>query len=257
MSLTGLVEERQALDPGSPYWGDHVARYERALPHTVGARILDIACGTGYGLSLLRRRAALVVGVDVSADAIATASSAGATLVLASGYALPFSDGSFDLVTSFETLEHLEARPAFLRELSRILRPEGRLLLSTPNARHTRPIAGRPRNPFHVHEYTAEELRDELNAVFSSVELVGQGLRASFGFPPFWDEQERLPATLQNRARKLLWRAQNRLPPAWRDRLSELTAGHRFFPTSNDYEFSPARLDDGHVLFAECRGARA
>jgi len=109
---------------------------------------------------------------------------------------LPFADNSFDVITSFETLEHLHERSMFVQELKRVLRQGGTLFLSTPNAVYTKPVNGRPSNPFHIHEYTPEELRAELGSHFKVKSLLGQTLSGSFQIPPFYDAQKRLPRDL-------------------------------------------------------------
>src|SRR3954469_2197548 len=101
------VEERfqgaNTIDPGrlSPYWGEHVARYVFALQFVEGKRVLDIACGTGYGIGLLRSKAAFVTGVDIDAGAATSARYAcgdNAAVLLGNGLRLPFADETFDVV---------------------------------------------------------------------------------------------------------------------------------------------------------------
>src|SRR4030095_14399700 len=102
-----------------------------------GKPLRVIACGTGYGIGLMQTKAAFVVGVDVDVEAALEAvneCAERAAVLLGNGLGMPFEDKSFDLITSFETLEHFHERTAFLAELHRVLRPNGLLLLSTPNA---------------------------------------------------------------------------------------------------------------------------
>jgi len=82
---------------------------------------------------------------------------------------LPFADASFDLVTCFETIEHVEAQQEVIAELARVLRPDGTLLISSPN-RNVYP----PGNPHHVRELTPEELLALLGARFPEVRLFRQ-----------------------------------------------------------------------------------
>ena len=133
------------------WWGVHAARYNFAVPFVKERRVLDIACGTGYGLPVLHRVASAVVGVDVEFLAARKARGDGQERALvADGCRLPFEDGSFDVATSFETLEHIQQRSTFVSELRRVLARDGLLILSTPNANHTRPVDGKPHNPYHV-----------------------------------------------------------------------------------------------------------
>jgi SAM-dependent methyltransferase len=158
----------------------HVRRYEWACGLVAG-RILDVACGSGYGTAMLADRGS-ATGVDRDEEALATARSrtARATFVQVELPRLPFGDATFDAVVSFETVEHLEDDVAFLRELGRVVRPGGTVLLSTPNRAVTSPD-GPPPNPFHVREYVLEELLAAARAAgFGHPQAVhGQGPPAS------------------------------------------------------------------------------
>ena len=236
-----------------------MARYEFAAPHLGGAVALEIACGTGYGLRTLQSKARFLVAADVDSGAARTALEAmdrrRGGVLLADGTRLPFEDRRFGVVVSFETLEHLGERRAFLREIARCLRDDGLFLVSTPNARYTLPIDGKPRNPFHVHEYTPEELRDELGAVFGEVDLRGQLLDNRYVVPPFqWDQRDLRDPIL--RAGVLARRVLHRLPDATRDQLSDALWGHPFFPRAADYRFDSFGVAAAPVLVALCRGPR-
>lgn len=245
--------ERQDLDPTSPWWGIHVARYHFALPRVHGA-LLDIACGTGFGLRIMGERATASWGVDLDEEAVlASHQVLGEGRVLrGDGCRLPFPDGVFDIVTSFETLEHVPERPRFVSELRRVLKTPGHLILSTPNARYTDPVEGKPRNPFHLHEYEPEELRQELLRCFAQVELRGQVLDPRFTISPLWEEQEKMPRTPGNVARRLAWRVLNRTAPAVRNRVSYALWGHPLLPGEHDYLFLPEAIDTAPVLVAVC-----
>ena len=237
--------------------GIHLSRYGVALPLARGKRVLDIACGAGYGVEILASAATRVTGADMAGAAVMAAAERAVAknvdFVVCDGGHLPFGSSRFDLVTSFETLEHLEERGRFLREIRRVLVEEGLLLLSTPNARHTRPVDGRPRNPYHVHEYDPGELRRELCRCFGRVELSGQVLDERFRVPPFWDEQERVRADPRSRWRVALWRAINKLPYGLADPLARRLLGQALFPGEADYRFDADVVDSAPVLFARCR----
>lgn len=246
----------------SPYWGDHAARYLFAAPQVADCRVLDIACGTGYGLPVLRERARLVVGVDID---FSTAQKARAEIdhqrgliVVSDGCKLPFADGSFDAITSFETIEHLEARSQFVSELGRVLTPNGLCIISTPNARYTQPVNGKPRNPHHIFEYTSEEFIAELGCHFNGIELYGQSLSSRFAISPFWDDQQKLPRTVRVQSELFFWRALNKLPFfSIRDSLSKVLWGHSFYPGDADYDFDMRKVESAHVLVALCRGTNS
>lgn len=258
MDLAERFKGANTIDAGrlSPYWGEHAARYTFALQFVLGCTVLDLACGTGYGAAMMSRTARSVTGVDVDIDAVREAKSecdGKAAVLLGDGLCLPFADGRFDVITSFETLEHLQERPAFLAELRRVLSPDGVLVLSTPNANFTLPVGGKPANPFHIFEYTPDELRAELNASFQIDRLMGQALRGDFGIPPFYDAQRRLPNDLGTRSRLFGWKALNKLPVMARDGVSKLLWKRPFYPTPGDYVFSEEIVKNAPVLVAVCR----
>lgn len=166
--------------PGLPgeIWLEHWHRYHFAARWAAGKRVLDVACGEGYGAAVLARHAARVTGVDVSEAAIAHARAAYAhtpnlELVAASCTRLPLADAAFDTVVSFETLEHIEAQAAFLDEVARVLAPGGVLVLSCPN-RVEYSDRRDYRNPFHVKELYRDELAKLVAARFPEIAWYGQ-----------------------------------------------------------------------------------
>jgi len=152
---------------------EHVHRYAFARRFATGRRVLDAACGEGYGSALLAQVAVEVTGVDLDGATIAHARAAyparNLAFVEASVAALPLPAASVDLVVSFETIEHLPAadQPAMLAEFARVLAPDGVLLVSSPN----RPEYSERRgysNPFHVHELDRAELARLLATHFAA-----------------------------------------------------------------------------------------
>lgn len=242
----------------TPYWGEHAARYTFALPHVAGKKVLDIACGTGYGSLILTQTAGTVTGVDLDFDAARKASAdckgEAMSVLVADGCRLPLRDNHFDVITSFETLEHLHDRATFLKELQRTLRADGKLVLSTPNANYTQPIDGKPRNRFHVHEYTPEELHAELQQHFGSVSLLGQVLDGRFRISPFWDAQQRLPRKPGIQFERFVWRLLNKMSVPVRNRASEMLWNHSFLPDEHDYHFTADDVATAPVLVAVCGG---
>lgn len=241
----------------SPYWGEHAARYRFALRQVEGKDVLDIACGTGYGLALLKPSAKSVTGVDVDIDAAREAVGECDTdrvrVLLGDGTNLPFMDESFDVVTSFETLEHLHARREFLAELKRVLKADGTLILSTPNANYTKPVNGKPANPFHIFEYKPEELRTELEDHFLIESFLGQTLDEAIRIPPFEDAQNRLSKDMATRANLFCWKVFNKLPLTVRESLSQAIWKKPFYPMESDYRFSAETVEFAPVLVAVCQ----
>lgn len=169
--------ERLTQDAGMQVELEHLHRYFLARETARGLDVLDVASGEGYGSAFLAQTARSVVGVDLDAASVAhaCASYRRANLRFATGDArcLPLPDASFDLVVSFETLEHLVEHDAFLSEVRRVLRPGGRLLLSTPE-RDTYSPADAEANPFHVCELARADLSALLRRHFAHVAILGQ-----------------------------------------------------------------------------------
>jgi SAM-dependent methyltransferase len=178
-------------------WYEHWHRYHFVAPLVAGRDVLDIACGEGYGSALLARHAAHVTGADISPTAIAHARThyadhANLDFREADCAALPFADASFDVVVSFETLEHIEAQEAFLDGIRRVLRPGGVLAISCPNKAEYSDKRDHI-NEFHVRELYREELAALLRTRFPHAAWYGQ--RPGF-FSVVWPEQRPASAEL-------------------------------------------------------------
>ncbi|MCC7114696.1 MAG: methyltransferase domain-containing protein [Burkholderiales bacterium] len=178
-SLT-FTGERFVPGVGGEIVYEHVHRYAFALRYAAGRRVLDVACGEGYGSALLAGAAREVVGVDIDAPTIAharAAYAAVANLRFAEGSAtrLPLADASVDLVVSFETLEHLDAsdQGPMLAEVARVLAPDGVLVLSAPNRREYSEARAYA-NPYHRHEHDRAELSRLLDTAFPAREWYAQ-----------------------------------------------------------------------------------
>ena len=152
---------------------EHFARYWWATPLAYGRRVLDAGCGVGYGTVMLAEAGATeTVGIDVSSEAVRAADAgqrAGASFLEGDLRALPFDAGRFDLVVCFEVIEHVDEQDTVIRELVRVLAPDGIIAMSSPN----RDVYV-PGNPHHVREYVPDELRDALARHFVQVELYRQ-----------------------------------------------------------------------------------
>lgn len=162
----------------------HAARYRWACTFVHGATVLDAACGVGYGSVMMieHGKAAKVIGMDLSEQAIGEArrrynSVQNAIFCLGDVENLAFDDNSFDVYTSFETIEHVPHPERLLQEAVRVLKPDGILLISTPNRMVTNPgisITGKPFNKFHLREWSFEEFESLLRQFFRNVEMLTQ-----------------------------------------------------------------------------------
>jgi SAM-dependent methyltransferase len=170
--------ERFTPEARGAIWYEHWHRYCVALPAVAGRRVLDAACGEGYGSFLLAGAAAEVIGVDIDDAAIAHATGRYAgrpnlRFVRGSCDTLPLDDASVDRVVSFETIEHLSSQAAMLAEFRRVLAPDGVLIISSPNKTVYQGESGAD-NHFHVHELERAELESMLRAPFPQQQWYGQ-----------------------------------------------------------------------------------
>ena len=156
---------------------EHYHRYAVVQHVVAGKAVLDVACGEGYGSNFMAEVASSVVGVDISAEAVLHASSIyqKTNLEFRQGSAtqLDLADASFDVVVSFETIEHLFEQAQMLGEIRRVLRPDGFLIISSPN----RPIYSEEsgeHNEFHVKELDFAEFDQLLRAQFPHIQYSGQ-----------------------------------------------------------------------------------
>lgn len=146
----------------------HLRRYQTAADYVSGKRVLDIACGAGYGSWMLRGAGAIaVVGVDLSPETVQYAQQnyqiPGVEFVCANAEQFESSE-HFDVVVSFETLEHLHHPKKFLERIRNLLVPGGNLLLSVPlgETRHF--------DPYHLHAFSQEDVFALLEQTGFSVE---------------------------------------------------------------------------------------
>jgi SAM-dependent methyltransferase len=160
---------------------EHLHRYFFALRWAESARVLDLACGNGYGAALLARRARHVWALDIDAEAIAGAhnrwQSPNLTFLRGDATQLPLPDGSIDLVVAMEALEHLDNQDLLLKEIARVCSDKGVALISTPNKAEYSD-ARNYKNPFHKKELYLEEFVQILRQYFLFVEIAGQQIRA-------------------------------------------------------------------------------
>jgi 2-polyprenyl-3-methyl-5-hydroxy-6-metoxy-1,4-benzoquinol methylase len=173
------TELDQIVDFHDPLWKrdylsqQHIERYRFAAAQVLGPRVLDIACGSGYGTAMLHQAGCEAVGADIDEERLKDAQKdwPGPRFTRADVLDLPWEDGSFDTVVSFETLEHVADGQRFMREVRRVLRPGGMLICSTPNIRFT------AHPPFHVKEYTPLEFFSLVESTFVHVKRYSQEFR--------------------------------------------------------------------------------
>ena len=139
-----------------------------ASAERIAGDVLEIGTGSGYGIEVVAPHARQFVTVDKHVPAPELLELPNVEFRQAEVPPLDFPDGCFDCVISFQVIEHIRRDGDFVCEIARVLRPGGRFIVTTPNA----PMS-LTRNPWHVREYTAEELRRLLAGSFSTVETLG------------------------------------------------------------------------------------
>lgn len=139
--------------------------------------VLDIGCNSGYGTYILSKTANKIIGADVSKKAINFAvrnnSKKNIAYININGKHFPFRKNSFDVVTSFQVIEHIEHVDSFLIEIKRVLKPNGIVIFTTPNPNLRLKRGMKPWNSFHIKEYTSKELKILLNKYYSNVKIKG------------------------------------------------------------------------------------
>lgn len=246
--------ERLALDPTSELWGEHRSRYRFAARLASGKRVLDAACGVGFGARMLAEAGARqVVGVDLSNEALAEARATSVgrppLLTQADLEHLPFPSASFDLVVSMETIEHVAQPEQVVSEFARCLVAGGTLVLSTPNRLYRPGPDGRPRNPYHLREYAPEELERLLEPWFE-VALYGQVVDQAYPAVPFLLRPEQEGLRSWQAVRLIPWKLANRLPYRLKNGLSVALSRRPFYPSEAHYSFRPDAAAVAHDLLA-------
>jgi SAM-dependent methyltransferase len=164
----------ERLHAGSSLFGVDLARHRAAYGFAASLaddrQVLDLGCGSGYGAHELSYAAGSLVAVDrVRPDPASRAGNA--RFVRADIAGLPIAPASFDLVVSFQVIEHLEDPTVYLDAMARLARPGGTVLITTPNILTSDRV-----NPFHIHEYESDELKGIIEAHFGDVEMRGIGM---------------------------------------------------------------------------------
>lgn len=156
---------------------EHLHRYLLARGIASEKIVLDIACGEGYGSSLLATVAKSVIGIDISETAInhAMAKYKKNNLQFMEGdcTSIPLPDKSIDLVVSFETIEHIQNQEQMISEIVRVLKPNGLLLISSPDKYHYSIETG-VNNPFHIKELYEQEFKHMIATTFKNSVFWGQ-----------------------------------------------------------------------------------
>lgn len=254
------VERVDINEQGSPWHEEHLSRYVHAAEYFKGKRVLDIACGTGFGSKYIAtQKPSYLYSADVSEEAILiTQSKLKNESVLnevgiQDGTNTTFPDSNFETIISIETIEHIDQDMAFLRELHRILTPNGTLILSTPNGLVTNPSQGTPSNKFHVREDFPEVLKSKIEQYFKIEKAAGQHITSSYGPAPFLPSFAKPLMNFNERVSSVFWSILLRFPSGLRDAIFKAWKGHTFYPRVEDYTFFEENLEKAHVQYYICK----
>ncbi|HMJ67953.1 MAG TPA: class I SAM-dependent methyltransferase [Cyclobacteriaceae bacterium] len=155
------------------YWSiEHLHRYALAMAFIQSnSVVVDVASGEGYGTYLMSEKAGSITGVDISQEAVDHASRryTRPNLVFKHGSAtsIPVPDASVDILTSFETIEHHDQHEEMMREIKRVLKPNGLFIISSPDRKFYSDLTGY-KNPFHVKELYKDEFAALISKHFSN-----------------------------------------------------------------------------------------
>lgn len=228
-----MSSERQPVESAGRWWGEHIHRYHEALLHIHPDDIvLDIACGTGFGTDIIAGKTrGKVIGGDIAAEAIDECrkhwKKSNLEFRVLDGTRLDFPDQYFNKIVSFETIEHTGQYREMVAEFARVLKPGGQLILSTPNREVSSPD-GIIVNPFHIQEFTFEELQQILEASFSHVQLSGQRYLR-------YDKKSLRRRTGKLFEKLFLGLGIRKLPYSWRSGFMKTFFGYPLYPRETDF----------------------
>lgn len=157
-----------------------LARYDLARKYATNKTVLEVGSGAGYGAAVLATRAKKVYGIDTCPESIVQSQQKykqpNLIFRVADVTALDFGANFFDLITAFEVIEHIKDYPQAIKEIYRVLKPGGLLIISTPNKAIYSPGAKKPFYPFHFKEFELNDLRNAFRD-FTIVEILGQFIK--------------------------------------------------------------------------------
>lgn len=154
----------------------HIATYEYARNFVKNKKVLDYGCGSGYGTHMLSENTESIIGADISDEAIEYAKKEYSASNLRFMTISELENEKFDVITSFQVIEHVPNDREYTAHLKKMLNPGGILIISTPDKKHRlfRYIQ-QPWNIFHLKEYTPESLQKMLLKHFKKVEILKIG----------------------------------------------------------------------------------
>lgn len=249
-----MSSERQDHNEISPWWGEHVHRYQQALKYlSRNDRVLDLACGNGFGSKLLSDNTVNeVIGADISPETIQYCKETfnhirHLQFEVVDGTKMQYPSGHFNVIISFETIEHTTKYNEMLAEFSRALANEGYAIISTPNIEVNSP-GGKVLNPYHTQEFNYDELVGILERHFKNVEVFGQKY-IRYQNP-----------SIKNKIGKLLeslfyMRGVRKTPIAFQNAVMKMVIQKNMYPQPDDFEMTDDQneIRKCKTFFAICR----
>jgi SAM-dependent methyltransferase len=213
-------------------WQEHINRYFFVLDFVNDKSVLDVACGSGYGTKLISKTARFAVGIDISHEALIFAKKdtygSNIDFILADATNLPFREGAFESVVSFETIEHLRDYQQFLQELKYALSINGTVIISTPNGRLFRSSLEVPDNPFHFKLFEPKEFYELLSIFSDRKDCYGQ---CPFNLKNF--VLSYLNSRLPNQIKRLYWTINRLQGPGAKKAVEEIDLKYSVRKTKN------------------------
>jgi 2-polyprenyl-3-methyl-5-hydroxy-6-metoxy-1,4-benzoquinol methylase len=173
-----IVENYQSNEESYLIYLVHIATYRYCINYVAGKKVLDYGCGSGYGTALISDSCLQITGIDVSSEAIAHAKDhynasnlSYLKVERAEDASLPFPDASFEVVLSFQVIEHVQDVSVYLQEIERVLVPGGHVIIATPDRSSRLFSFQKPWNMWHLREYTQNQLNNTLAKRFSNVNV--------------------------------------------------------------------------------------
>lgn len=159
----------------------HIATYNYALGLVKGKKVLDYGSGSGYGAYILSKEAKSVIGADISQEAVEYSNKEYVQGNLNFKHIADLSNEKFDVITSFQVIEHVSNDEKYLRDLKKLLLPGGSLIISTPDKKDRLfNYIQKPWNIFHLKEYTGKSLGHLLTKYFNDVTVLKIGSESDF-----------------------------------------------------------------------------
>ena len=162
----------------------HVATYNFVIPYVKGKNILEFGCGSGYGSHILADHCQHITAVDISSESILYAQDnyKSENLVFKQisnieNHPLEFDDDSFDVIISFQVIEHLSNDKAYINQLYRVLKENGKIIIVTPNKTYRLYSFQKPWNMYHIKEYNMKELSNTISNKFKIIDSLYMSAR--------------------------------------------------------------------------------